>query len=110
MNDLRKDDDMVLTSGSQTSTTIRRENDMESHHLIRLQAEIDRRRELLTAAAERRHAAGGLAPGSAALRPAEADGPGHALRVRLGAAFVMAGEALLARDRLDDPCAEARHS
>jgi hypothetical protein len=83
---------------------------MENHHLIRLQAEIDHRRELLGAEAERRHASGGLAPGSAVLQPAEADGPGHALRVRLGAAFVMAGEALLARDRLDDPCADARQS
>jgi hypothetical protein len=101
---------MVLTSGSQTSTTIRRENDMESHHLIRLRVEIDHRRELLAHESERRNASGVLAPGSAHMSAAEADGPGHALRVRLGAAFVMAGEALLARDGLDDPCAEARHS
>jgi hypothetical protein len=102
---------MALMNGSQTSTTIRRENDMETHHLIRLQAEIDHRRELLAHDSERRHATTVLAPGSAQMGAAEADGPGHALRVRLGAAFVMAGEALLARDRLDDPCADgARHT
>lgn len=79
---------------------------METHHLTRLQAEIDHRREILAAEADRRHAMASSSMAVPQLGSAEADGPGHALRVRLGAAFVVAGEALLARDRLEDPCAE----
>ena len=102
---------MMLTGGSHDTTTIRRENDMETHHLTRLQAEIDHRRELLTAEASQRRITQTTSPVAAHLGAAEADGPGHALRLRLGAAFVLAGEALLSRDRFDDPCADAvRHS
>jgi len=71
---------------------------MEIEHMTRLQAEIGYRHDRLEAEADQHQLVAAAAPASRL----PVDRPLHALRVRLGAAFVAAGESLL--DPVDEPC------